>query len=98
MNLAEENFGVPQVMHPNDLAVEKPDERSVMTYISYFCHLSVGQNSRPGTISTEASGPIPVQIHDKGRVQFKLIHRPEDIQSQCTFVMYSRVGNGMACM
>ena len=70
MNLAEENLDIPQVMQPKDLAVEKPDERSVMTYISYFRHLSVGQNSRPGTISTEASGPIAAQIHDKGRVKF----------------------------
>ena len=72
MNLAEENLGIPQVMQPKDLAVEKPDELSVMTYISYFRHPSVGQNSRPGTISTEASGPIAVQIHDKG-IQFSLI-------------------------
>ena len=70
MNLAEENLDIPQVMQPKDLAVEKPDERSVMTYISYFRHLSVGQNSRPGTISTEASGPTAAQIHDKGRVKF----------------------------
>ena len=46
MNLAEENFGIPQVMHPEDLAVEKPDELSVMTYMSYFCRPdSVGQNA-----------------------------------------------------
>ena len=70
MNLAEENLDIPQVMQPKDLAVEKPDERSVMTYISYFRHLSVGQNSRPGTVSTEAcSGPTAIQIHDKGRVK-----------------------------
>ena len=46
MNLAEENFGIPQVMHPEDLAVDKPDELSVMTYLSYFsCPDSIGQNS-----------------------------------------------------
>ena len=46
MTLAEEHFGVPQVMHPEDLAVEKPDELSVMTYLSYFCCPdSVGQNA-----------------------------------------------------
>ena len=44
MNLAEENFGIPQVMRPEDLAVPKPDELSVMVYVSYFCRPdSVGQ-------------------------------------------------------
>ena len=33
MNLAEENLDIPQVVQPKDLAVEKPDECSVMTYI-----------------------------------------------------------------
>ena len=37
MKLAEKHFGIPQVMRPEDLAVDKPDELSVMTYISYFC-------------------------------------------------------------
>ena len=46
MNLAEENFGIPQVMQPEDLAVDKPDDLSVMTYVSYFCKPdSVGQTS-----------------------------------------------------
>ncbi len=44
MNLAQDNFGIPQVMHPEDLAVDKPDELSVMTYLSYFCRPdSIGQ-------------------------------------------------------
>ena len=37
MKLAEEHFGIPQVMQPEDLAIDKPDELSVMTYLSYFC-------------------------------------------------------------
>ena len=37
MDLAEKELGVPQVMHPADMAVEKPDELSVMTYVSGFC-------------------------------------------------------------
>ena len=46
MDLAEDNFGIPQVMQPEDLAVDKPDDLSVMTYISYFCKPdSVGQKS-----------------------------------------------------
>ena len=46
MNLAEKELGVPMVMHPEDLAVEKPDELSVMTYVSGFCSPdSCGQNA-----------------------------------------------------
>ncbi len=36
MKLAKDNFFIPQVMAPQDLAVDRPDERSVMTYLSYF--------------------------------------------------------------
>lgn len=43
MALAETEFGVPQLMLPEDLAVERPDELSVMTYLSKFC--------RPGQVS-----------------------------------------------
>lgn len=46
MDLAEKELGVPQVMSPEDLAVEKPDELSVMTYVSGFCRPdAAGQNS-----------------------------------------------------
>ena len=37
MTLAEEHLGIPKLMQPDDLAAENPDERSVMTYLSYFC-------------------------------------------------------------
>ena len=37
MALAEEQLGIPKLMQPDDLAAESPDERSVMTYLSYFC-------------------------------------------------------------
>lgn len=46
MKLAEDNFYIPQLMTPSDLTVEKPDERSVMTYLSYFSNRkSPGQKS-----------------------------------------------------
>ena len=38
MDIAEKELGVPQVMHPEDMAVENPDELSVMTYVSGYCH------------------------------------------------------------
>ena len=37
MSLAEKHLNIPRVLLPEDLAVPKPDELSVMTYISYFC-------------------------------------------------------------
>ncbi len=46
MDIAERELGVPQVMHPEDMAVEKPDELSVMTYVSAYCKKdSPGRNS-----------------------------------------------------
>ena len=34
---AEESLAVPQIMAKEDLLAEHPDERSFMTYLSYFC-------------------------------------------------------------
>ena len=46
MDIAEQELNVPQVLHPEDLAVDKPDELSVMTYISGFCRPNAaGPNS-----------------------------------------------------
>ena len=46
MDLAANELGVPKVLSPEDLAVDKPDENSMMTYISGFCGPnSAGQNS-----------------------------------------------------
>ena len=36
MHLAEYHLKIPQVIAPKDLATEKPDERSVMMYLSFF--------------------------------------------------------------
>ena len=44
MDIAEKELNVPQVMHPEDLAMEKPDELSVMTYISGFCQPNSGSH------------------------------------------------------
>ena len=37
MSLAEKNLSIPQVILPEDLAARKPDELSVITYLTYFC-------------------------------------------------------------
>lgn len=44
MQLAEGRFGIPRLLKPEDFVCEKPDENSIMTYLSYFYN---GQNS-PG--------------------------------------------------
>ena len=36
MKLAEQKLGIPQIITPEDLTGERPDERSVMVYLSYF--------------------------------------------------------------
>lgn len=38
-SLAEEHFGIPQLLDPRDLVDSKPDELSVMTYISEYFHV-----------------------------------------------------------
>ena len=37
MAIAEENFDIPQIIEPEDMAASHPDELSVMCYLSYFC-------------------------------------------------------------
>ena len=37
MDLAEQHLNIPQLMHPEDMAVDKPDKLSTMTYLSQFC-------------------------------------------------------------
>ena len=38
MDLAEEHLNIPQVLKPENLAIAKPDELSVITYLSYYCN------------------------------------------------------------
>ena len=37
VSLAHEHFGIPEVIHAEDLAVDRPDKLAVMTYLRYFC-------------------------------------------------------------
>ena len=37
MDIAESEFHIPQVIKPEHMCMDKPDELSVMTYLSYFC-------------------------------------------------------------
>ena len=40
IQLAQTELEVPEVLSPGDLFVDQPDERSVMTYLSYFCRIN----------------------------------------------------------
>ena len=40
MRLAQKELNIPQVLSPDDLFVDQPDEASVMTYLSYFCRIN----------------------------------------------------------
>ena len=40
MSLAEIHFGIPQIVEADDLSIDKPDELSVILYLSYFCSRS----------------------------------------------------------
>ena len=31
-------MNIPSIVDPNDMAVDEPDEFSVMAYISFYCH------------------------------------------------------------
>ena len=39
MQTAQSSLNVPQILSPDDLFVDHPDEVSVMTYLSYFCRV-----------------------------------------------------------
>ena len=47
MTLAEQHLNIPQVMHPEDLAVDHPDKLSTMTYLSQFWWRSRHQPTSP---------------------------------------------------
>ena len=59
MSLAEKHLNIPRVLQSEDLAVPKPDELSVMTYISYFCQPdSAGLNLLKDWINQRIPKPV----------------------------------------
>ena len=58
MTLAKQHLNIPQVMHPEDLAVDHPDKLSTMTYLSQFWWRSRHQPTSPrqGTLYVVTSG------------------------------------------
>ena len=39
MHAAQDTLNVPQILSPDDMFVDQPDEVSIMTYLSYFCRI-----------------------------------------------------------
>ena len=58
MALAEEHLGIPQIMQPDDFAAEKPDEQSVMTYLSLFCDPTSPEVRQLNLVCPQKSGKI----------------------------------------
>ena len=74
MAIAEEHLGIPQIMQPDDFAVEKPDEQSVMTYLSLFCAHTSPEMRQLNLVCPEKSGTI-VQGYEKEST-------PDDVEIQ----------------
>ena len=39
---------IPQLLHPEDIDVSKPDEKSVLTYIANYYHTKMKTGATPG--------------------------------------------------
>ena len=61
MDHAEKDFGIPPVIDAQDFAAEKPDERSVMMYLSYFVGTASGPGPGQGVLLKWITEQIPNQ-------------------------------------
>jgi Ca2+-binding EF-hand superfamily protein len=52
--LAEENLGIPRLLEVSDLNTEKPDERSVMTYVAEYFHRFAAKEAQQQAIRRAA--------------------------------------------
>ncbi|KAA0188251.1 SYNE1 [Fasciolopsis buskii] len=63
--VAEEKLGIPRLLDPEDVDVDKPDERSIMTYIAQFVPNPTASGAKNGVdksktkTSSEATNPKP---------------------------------------
>ena len=78
MELADKELNVPPLIRPEDLAAEKPDELSVLTYISGFCGPdSPGHNSLIDWVNSKLSNQFVSNFTTDwvdGRVLATLVH------------------------
>ena len=95
MQLAKDSFFIPQVMSPEEMAVDRPDERSVMTYLSYF---SGAKSSAQKTLFLWIKQQLPdgVEVANfgkdwvSGRVLGALVHS----LSSSGFIAYEQFEEG----
>nr|WAW84877.1 filamin-like 7 [Halisarca dujardinii] len=59
MQIAYEQFDIPQIIEPNDMAALIPDELSMMTYLSYFCGPdSIGFHTLKNWVNARIPDPL----------------------------------------
>ena len=74
MALAEEHLGIPQIIQPADFGAEKPDEQSVMTYLSFFCDPTSPEMRQLNLVCPQKSGKI---VHG-----YEQESTPDDVETQ----------------
>ena len=57
-DVAEKELGIAKLLDPEDLDVENPDEKSVMTYVAQFLHKFADSMSQQVNFETNSSQMI----------------------------------------
>lgn len=81
-DVAEKHLGIPQLLDPNDIVdIAKPDERSIITYVSLYYH--VFSQSQQGEVMAEVVAHLnhySVTLQLAGRRIGKLVDFTEQIK------------------
>ena len=92
MQLAKEHFGIPRLLKPEDFVCEKPDENSIMTYLSYFYNglTSPGQKMLLDWIQDQTSDQS-ITNFDKAWVDGKNLAHLVHVTSTSGFDEYDQI-------